>query len=183
MELDSMLKSKPVLVTETGVSVIHFASLGNNSIVLNSLLKRLPKFHVSFQNLNGEYPLHWAVRSGNLENVKALVSYGANPNALDHYGNSVLHFAVEVGCYEIVKYLIVDCKVRAELVNKDGDTPLSIACREKFFNIVKLLLENSASVCLLKKLATSYDTTKNTKKKFGKYIELCNKLVANVVQV
>lgn len=140
-ELKTHLSKKPVLITETEVSVIHFAALGKSSTVLDYLLKRLPNFHTRLQNLNGETPLHWAARSGNVRNVSSLINKHANPNILDYDGNSVLHFAIEVGDYEIVKFL-VDCGVCLESRNKYGDSPLSVAFRENFEKITKLLLAN-----------------------------------------
>jgi ankyrin repeat protein len=42
----------------------------------------------------GEYPLAFAACTGNKDIYDALLTYGADPNARDYYGNTVLHMCV-----------------------------------------------------------------------------------------
>ncbi|KRX10001.1 Ankyrin repeat-containing domain [Pseudocohnilembus persalinus] len=57
---------------------------------------------VDFQNLT---PLHWAVKRGNLDLVKILIQFGANPLVLDSADRVPKEIAVKYGFREIFKYL------------------------------------------------------------------------------
>ena len=93
-------------------------------------------------------PLHCAVKYGQLETVKVLISHGASVNVQsDHAGHtSPLISAVENNAYEMVELLI---KNGADINAKDDVeelTALHHAVENKAYEIVELLLKNGAEV-------------------------------------
>ena len=80
---------------------------------------------------NEASPLHYAVKQGNVESVKLLVSAGVDPNAATVGGQTPLHIAVTCVRWE------------ADLCAAD-DPPRSIA--SAFEEIIRYLLENDASI-------------------------------------
>lgn len=99
-----------------------------------------------FSERTNEEKLIAAVFNGQLQKVKDLVSQGANVNFTTR-GETALHHAIRSGCFESVKFLI---EARAELnvFNKDGESPLILAAKNRNAEITKLLIENGADVNL-----------------------------------
>jgi hypothetical protein len=64
--------------------------------------------------------------------IEVLVQLGAEINAIDHAGNSVLHKAIQV-CTSKSAAAVVQCLLNRganpRLINKEGDTPLHAECR------------------------------------------------------
>jgi ankyrin repeat protein len=92
-------------------------------------------------------PLELAVLRNQPEVIRILLSYGANPNALDPSGLSALHFAAEGGDIEILK-LLLDQGGEADKLSKTGNSLVhsaAIGYREgngKCLDLIKWLLEN-----------------------------------------
>jgi len=70
--------------------------------------------------------LYTAAQYGNLDMCRFLVQRGANVNATDTDGNSVVFMAAHYGHETVCRYLIDECDADFKQVNKDGDGPLSI---------------------------------------------------------
>lgn len=90
-------------------------------------------------------PLMLVVWSGGLASVKLLVESGADVNARIEVerdrGASALLIASQQGFEEIVKYLL-ESGADPNVVDADGDTPLSLAEKFQFHEIVVLLKES-----------------------------------------
>lgn len=70
-----------------------------------------------------------AIRIGTIEDVKTLLSQGANINEQNDYGNAPLHVAVLTGNISMVKVLL-DAGADVTLSNKDNRWPIDIARKE-----------------------------------------------------
>jgi len=94
-------------------------------------------------NINAE--LIQASRNGRTETVAMLLEKGADMNATDNYGETVLQWASENGHTEIVTMLL---KKGADVNAKRncGNTALSSASYRGYTEIVKMLLKNGAIV-------------------------------------
>ena len=83
-----------------------------------------------------------------------LMENGANPNAIDEYGNTPLHNATESGLDELVNTLI-EKGADVNVANRDGNTPLNLAIEKshikKMEEIAKVLIENGADVNMANK--------------------------------
>jgi ankyrin repeat protein len=94
----------------------------------------------------GMTPLLAATRDswhGRPEAVMTLLSNGADPRVRDHEGNTALHFAAR-STDPGVAALLRDAAAELEAVNRDGLSPLGMACAAGNWRIAKFLLERGA---------------------------------------
>ena len=89
-------------------------------------------------DVGGETPLFFAVQSGNILAVQALLSAGANPNPMNKAGRTPLHYAAAGGRFAIVEILL-DLGVPTHVEDKDGRTPASLAKDRGHIKIFRLL--------------------------------------------
>lgn len=90
--------------------------------------------------------IHRAARQGDLPGVKALLD--KTPGLLEsrsEAGKTPLHFAVEGGHADVVRYLL-EKGAAVNAGNADGDTPLHYAAGWGFMDIIAILIENGADV-------------------------------------
>ena len=84
-------------------------------------------------------------RNPDLELVKILcnhkISTNLNPNIVDEFGRTALHYACFHGHFEIVKKLCwIDADIK--IADRDGHTPLTSAMEQFHYEIVDFLLNN-----------------------------------------
>ena len=87
-----------------------------------------------------------AVKSNNIEKVKAFVEQGANVNAVDKDGGTVLMWAAYKSDLDMVKYLVekgADYKKKGTISISDGNygNLLGISAGEKKLNMLKYFIE------------------------------------------
>ncbi len=99
------------------------------------------KCNVNARIDDGSTPLHIAVQNKKeVDIVKILLSYGADPNIADNEGKTPLHYAVEYGLMDITR-LLLDHNADPRIKDKYGDTPLHYAVKLGNLNITKIILE------------------------------------------
>lgn len=111
--------------------------------MLRQLLDSCPSphtFHTRLQNPN----LTVAALQGNLEVLRVLVEKGANVNATDENGSTVLCAAAGMGRLEAIQYLL-DHGAHVNRRNFSGYTPLSLAARRNQPAAVAALLAAGAN--------------------------------------
>ncbi|WP_264704376.1 ankyrin repeat domain-containing protein [Wolbachia endosymbiont (group B) of Apotomis betuletana] len=148
---------------------ILYAAQGGNLDIAQFLLDKGADIEV--ENTYNEKPLHLAVDANRLNVVNLLLDRGANLKATDMYGRTSLDLAIQKGYEDIVgvlkqkqldldKELLISTekgdleKVRdgirqgANVNVQDGQgwTPVFLAIQNNNFNIVELLLDNSADI-------------------------------------
>ena len=90
------------------------------------------------------YPLHQAAADGDIEQVKLLISKGANVNAEDEEKKTPLHYAAETGKMEVVKLFV---EAGADINAGEGKwTVLHGAVYEGRRDIAELLIQKGADV-------------------------------------
>ena len=101
---------------------------------------------------DGDHALHIAVRNGDIQAVKLLVGCGADVNELNEKGQTPLHTAAGGlrHCREFCSILI-EHKAKIDAVDKDGNQPLHLACKQRNFLTGNLLLTHKADVNFLNK--------------------------------
>src|SRR2546430_997344 len=89
-----------------------------------------------------------AVEVKDYESVRKALDMGADPNARDRFGDTVLVMATWGGrCYPEIVKLLLDKGADPNVKNrKSGDTPLMQVAAKGYVDIVTLLLDRGADV-------------------------------------
>ncbi|KAI1811849.1 ankyrin repeat-containing domain protein [Poronia punctata] len=151
-EVDQNTRGKPSDSLEgkrppAGLMVLHRAVRTGNSKVVRLLLEH--NADCNSKDSEGLTPLLCAVVGGHEEVLDLLLSHGADIRQLDNSHRSALHWAVLNYHHSILKRLLCCCDGDASLINwlnKDGETPLSVAVGAGSEVAVKLLLEFGATI-------------------------------------
>ncbi|XP_015765476.1 PREDICTED: transient receptor potential cation channel subfamily A member 1 homolog [Acropora digitifera] len=137
--------------------------------------------NVNAHKMNMSTPLHLAATGGDLEIVKMLVEHDANIEAKNALQETPLHRAAHFNRVDIVdfllsQFLLQDRKGKAlvEEYDKYENTPLHVAAKKGFVQIIQFLLQDRKG----KALVEEYDKYENTplhvaaKKGFVQIIQL-----------
>ena len=132
------------------------------------LVETLPKYEADFGAQDDSFkntPLMWAVANGNNAMAKGILRFlpleqQSSLNKRDYTGKTVLHFLVAKGytdttaegepipegCsnYELLK-MALEAGADPNISDKDGITPLHIACMRRDIKMIELLLEYRAN--------------------------------------
>lgn len=110
----------------------------NASIVHQTSMKHIP--HIQ------EYPLHSAIRDGDLDELKRLLSTGqANVNATDNNGCCPLVIATKLRHLDIVQILLQH-HAYIDATDNNGWTTLHFAATSNCLDIVQMLLKHKANI-------------------------------------
>lgn len=96
-------------------------------------------------DLNGNSPLHQAVKSNDIETVNVLLEHGADLNARNSNGDTALHDAVSL-CHAEIAKLLVDSGSRLDIRNKFGITALQKAEALWINAIIHYLIKNDIKI-------------------------------------
>jgi ankyrin repeat protein len=124
-------------------SVLALATLNPDMRLLRGLIARGADLNRAHADLP---PLIAATRDshqGRPDAVMTLLTNGADPRCVDAAGNTPLHYAV-LSELPIVAALLRDATAPLDPVNRDGLTPLGMACAAANWNLVRFLLERGA---------------------------------------
>jgi uncharacterized protein len=94
---------------------------------------------------DGATPLHQAAFSGNVADVKRLLSAGADVNATNDYGVTAMQLAADTGNAELIR-LLLKAGADASSPNPEGETALHLIARTGNVDAAKLLLKAGAAV-------------------------------------
>ena len=127
---------------------LHYACREGNLEVVNLLLKH--GADVNKQNTYSTiYPVFDAINSTNNQKnyfliIQSLIERGANINATDSFGNTLLYHAVEKENIKLIELLIqLGCDIN-HVSRHDKDTVLHYAYFQKNREIISILIENGA---------------------------------------
>ena len=158
------------------------AAIAGDVEQIRRLLKRDPNL------VRAEYwytrPIHFAVREGHLEAVKALVEAGADPTFIRHGGEDLTVVARDRGHEEVAKYIesmreplkkthriheaVSSCDLEQvqDLIQEDpsvvslrdaeGSTPLHLAVKTGRIDIVGLLIDHGAELDAVQASGNTY---------------------------
>jgi len=124
-------------------SILALATLSPDMRLLRGLIARGADLNSAHADLP---PLIAATRDshqGRPDAVMTLLTNGADPRCVDAAGNTPLHYAV-LSELPIVAALLRDATAPLDPVNRDGLTPLGMACAAANWNLVRFLLERGA---------------------------------------
>lgn len=97
----------------------------------------------------GSYvPLIEAVRSGDLNRVRTVLSSAENSAATDSLGRTALHYAAALGLNEILEALLAADTPPLNVQDPDGFSPLMRAAQNGHLDAARLLLASGADTSL-----------------------------------
>jgi len=134
--------------TDTGSTVLCFATEGNKLEVIEALLKR--GADVNGRSKNGMTPLAFAAQSGFVEAAKLLISKGALVDLFGPQGEpdsvrSPLMCAALYGGIEMMELLLTN-GAKIDLTNSTGNTALMLAAKRPRPEVLEFLIKNGAQV-------------------------------------
>ncbi|KAF4531587.1 hypothetical protein B566_EDAN010053 [Ephemera danica] len=139
---DTMIEHKGWTVGHLAAFMAVSENALTNALVVSCLQELEPD--------TGRTPLHVALHTGNKQVVQTLVAQGALLLARDFSGNNVYHYAATTS-RELVEYLQTVLTDHSELLderNKEGFTPLHLACLEDKPPCVEALLLAGANASI-----------------------------------
>ncbi|XP_029653794.1 ankyrin repeat domain-containing protein 27-like isoform X1 [Octopus sinensis] len=137
--LSSLQINKPIDWFER-TPLICACEVGADRRIIDILIDAGSQFGA--KDVGGLTALHLAVLRRRLQAVKLLLSRGSNVNEKDIYGSTPLHLAVNSSpeWTDGVKAIMNQSAVEVNPRNKDGQTPLQLACYNGYLHTVELLL-------------------------------------------
>jgi ankyrin repeat protein/CHAT domain-containing protein len=156
--------------SKDGWTALHYAARDNNTDYLQLLLEKGANTQMLAETSDNEYtPLMLAVYNENIEAIKILVKYGADPNFYNSKGESSLSLARSDGLQSILKIFLEPEKAIADFelleavmkgdtdllkesierdanvqqLNKDLQTLLHLAANKNHADVLKLLVLHS----------------------------------------
>ena len=121
-----------VSVTDNdGWNIVHYSSSQGHSHFIKHIVNQYPELRT----------VHILVEEGHLNTLKYLIDNNyCNPNVTDHQDRTPLHVAAVADQFEILEYLLESkSKACINVQDKDGDTPLHLACDRGQQKMVSLL--------------------------------------------
>ncbi|XP_029025325.1 histone-lysine N-methyltransferase EHMT1 isoform X2 [Betta splendens] len=129
-----------------GFTCLHLAAKSGHYKIVEHLLT-VGLININCQDDGGWTPMIWATEYKHVDQVKLLLSKGADISIRDKEENVCLHWAAFSGSVEIAELLLNAC-CDLQAVNIHGDSPLHIAARENRLECVMLFLSRGADVLL-----------------------------------
>ncbi|XP_041825916.1 histone-lysine N-methyltransferase EHMT1 isoform X2 [Melanotaenia boesemani] len=129
-----------------GFTCFHLAAKSGHYKIVEYLLST-GLININCQDDGGWTAMIWATEYKHVDQVKLLLSKGADISIRDKEENICLHWAAFSGSVEIAE-LLLDAHCDLQVVNIHGDSPLHIAARENRLDCVTLFLSRGANVFL-----------------------------------
>ena len=102
----------------------------------------------SSPNNHDDYYLLEAAEYGEISDMEALLKKGANINVTDSNGNNILLCSIISGCFDAMKWLVLEKKVPLNGQDKDGYTALLLAASFGQLEMVECLVTHGADLYL-----------------------------------
>uniref|UniRef100_A0A914GXX0 Uncharacterized protein n=1 Tax=Globodera rostochiensis TaxID=31243 RepID=A0A914GXX0_GLORO len=142
------LESKPQLANledDTGWTLLLLASSSGHLEIVRLLMNF--QIDVNHRISTGQSALHFACSKDHLGVARELIDNGADLNAQDERGTTPLHKAASQGHQRIVNLLMGNReKLQIDLPNREGDTPLHLACEDQQMDVALFLVRSGANL-------------------------------------
>ncbi|KAI3404105.2 PHO81 [Candida oxycetoniae] len=138
-----------------GRNCLHYAAQHNRGDLLDTIITLFPKEHIDDLGNDSMSPLLLAIKHGNLNIIKKLVQFGANPfpyTSKDTLQYLPINYACKFGDYKIIEYLLSNESSKElvkDLVNQqdvEGLLPLHVVSRAGHYKLIKLLIQYGAEI-------------------------------------
>ena len=148
--------------TKAGNTPLHLAAQMEDAHQIIQLLFADPRCNPNVANNRGETPLHIALKLNNTHISFLILERGCHEtysnqdqmlteanSLVQATSGSLLHMACEVGSTTIVQLLLSDPQCDPNVTNKQGETPLHVACKKTKTIVGYSLLDNEVIKLLL----------------------------------
>lgn len=182
--------TRELLVASRGTTPL-ISALRNQSKKTATFLISVSPQACTLQSDTGYTPLMAAAEHNNCVALSELLEKGVALNAIDHYGYTALHRAVERGHYESTKVLLEAQANPDARTTKDGFTPLYIALLIKNEPLVSLLLDykanpniktNESMTPLMHVLYMYYQINKEAQEGYEKHLATLEAILRHLLQ-
>ncbi|CAF0798799.1 unnamed protein product, partial [Didymodactylos carnosus] len=129
-----------------GKIALHLACANEKSNVAATLINKID-ININIVDYKQRTPLHECADNSNGSLAKYLIRHGADENAKDSRGNTLLHLACEKGNHELVRTLLKSTNSDLNLLNSDFHSPLGISILSNHDEVARLLLEEE-NICI-----------------------------------
>jgi ankyrin repeat protein len=109
------------------VTPLMLASQSENEMLIRNLI--LAGARLNDRDSTQKTALHISAERGRLCAVQALLQNGCDFDAIEGEGNNALHIAMREGMLPIVRELLTESRINAEVMNMKGRNPLHELCR------------------------------------------------------
>ena len=137
-------KADVLLGNEEGVNPLHAACQEGCTDVVKMIMLKCPDQHNKLvTRVDNEYntPLHLACGSSEVEIVRILLLYNANPIVTKLHDVSPLHIAAKEGFTGIAEMLLQYEETKLDAVDDDFETPLHYAVKHSQEDMIRFLLD------------------------------------------
>ncbi|CAM0874702.1 unnamed protein product [Alopecurus aequalis] len=150
--VDAILRAAPYTVRmrdSGGLSALHIAAGMGHARVAKALIEACPDAAELRDDRGGTF-VHAGARGGHLKVVWLAIATKKPTlrrllNTQDGDGNTPLHLVVGAGAPDVAEALMREGKVRADVMNNDGHTPLDLAARStSFFSMLGMVVTLAA---------------------------------------
>jgi ankyrin repeat protein len=132
----------PYVVDRDEEMAVHKAAREGGRETLKYLIRKFPKMIDSRTGL-GETPLMLAIENRRLEIARDLISEGAQLDATNSLGRSLIFFAAASNKLDVFRYTET-FRLQSPSLDQSGQTILHIACRYGTFRLAEYLLKHGA---------------------------------------
>lgn len=144
--------AKHDIVDKMERSILYDAIESNFSQVMKIILEyseqNIGIMVKDIRDLNGNIPLHYAIKFKNEHAVELLMNSKSDPHITDMDGYNALHLAVRSGSLPITQH-IARVMTNIDIKTTRGETPLHIAINYQYNTIAELLLNEGADPNIL----------------------------------
>jgi len=123
---------------------LHCAIQGNNNAVMFKYIE-FYKNNINLKDAEGNTPIFYAVKNGNLDSIKYLIANGSNIFQKNNSGETLLHIASYKNRFHIFKYLY-NKGLDVNLKNKKNETPIHYILKKGDDQILKYLINKGQNV-------------------------------------
>ncbi|XP_067650360.1 ankyrin repeat domain-containing protein 50-like [Haliotis asinina] len=138
------MKANVSLVDSDGDSILHYASIGEHTKMVQHVLS-LEQVDINSRGKHGRTALMRAAFYGHRKVVDLLVSKGGLTNLVDAEGHSMLHLASLGGRLEMVKYILSQNMADINARDEEGDTAAMVAKRKGKLDVYNFLVSKGCA--------------------------------------
>lgn len=129
-------------------ALVYACSVGNSDAISTLLAKGGSELAVAVDPASGFLPIHFAAYSGDPASVETLLRQpNVDINAkTKNEGWTALHFAAFYGHLQVLEVLVQDTKIKMEIRDRAGRTPVFVAAYSGHLDCLKMLKSQGAKL-------------------------------------